>query len=70
MADIRYDPYLQGLSYKVVDHTNSKEISWAILDFAALICKAQKPLCLACPLSTKCTYFRVLVLPSKISKAL
>lgn len=65
MTDIRYDPYLQSLSYKVVDHANSKEISWAILDFSALICKAQKPLCLACPLSAKCTYYRLLALPSK-----
>ena len=58
MADIRYDPYLQDLSRKVVNHKNSKEINWAILDFAALICKAQKPRCLECPLSSKCTCFQ------------
>jgi len=38
MVDIRYDPYLQELAYKVVNHKNAKEINWAILDFAALIC--------------------------------
>jgi A/G-specific adenine glycosylase len=57
MADIRYDPYLQKLSYKIVDHPNAKEINWSILDFAALVCKSQKPLCNICPFSLKCTFF-------------
>ncbi|NOT52286.1 MAG: hypothetical protein HOP10_13525 [Chitinophagaceae bacterium] len=58
MADIRYDPYLQKLSYKVVRHSRAKEINWAILDFAALICKAQKPICKFCQLNSTCTYFK------------
>jgi A/G-specific adenine glycosylase len=33
MADIRYDPYLQKLSYKIVNHQRAKEINLAILDF-------------------------------------
>ncbi|MFM7022382.1 MAG: hypothetical protein ACKOXB_05350 [Flavobacteriales bacterium] len=41
MADIRYDPYLQELAYKVVNHKNAKEVNWAILDFAALVCRFQ-----------------------------
>lgn len=57
MADIRYDPYLQKLCYKVVNHPDSKKINWAILDFAALVCKARKPLCSICPISVKCKYF-------------
>jgi A/G-specific adenine glycosylase len=57
MADIRYDPYLQELSRKVVNIPNSKEISWAILDFAALICKARKPLCSICCVKNKCLYY-------------
>lgn len=57
MADIRYDPYLQNLCYKIVKHSKAKEINWAILDFAAMICKARKPACLQCPLSLKCNYF-------------
>jgi A/G-specific adenine glycosylase len=60
MADIRYDPYLQMLSYKIVNHKKAKNINWAILDFAALICKSQKPLCQACSLREKCCYFRLL----------
>ena len=57
LADIRYDPYLQDLSYKVVDHPDSKNLNWAILDFAALICKAKTPLCNICFLAFKCNYF-------------
>lgn len=55
LADIRYDPYLQELSYKIVKHENTKQINWAILDFAALVCKP-KPLCSACMLNTFCIY--------------
>ena len=57
MADIRYDPYLQALSYLIVKHENAKKINWAVLDFSAIICKT-KALCLICPLSTNCTYFK------------
>ena len=56
MADIRYDPYLQKLSYKIVNHVKAKEINWAILDFAALICKSKSPLCHKCPLQIKCLF--------------
>ncbi|MGQ3013457.1 MAG: hypothetical protein ACT6QS_07110 [Flavobacteriales bacterium] len=58
MADIRYDPYLQKLAYKIVNHSKSKEVSWAILDFAAAICKAPTPLCLKCPLIQACKFPR------------
>ncbi len=56
LADIRYDPYLQQLSFKVVNHEMAKEINWAILDFAALICKARNPLCHQCPLQNDCFF--------------
>jgi len=60
MADIRYDPYLQELSYKIVNHEDAKEINWAVLDFAALVCKARIPLCNICILKTNCNYFNQL----------
>jgi A/G-specific adenine glycosylase len=56
-ADIRYDEYLQQLSHKVVEGKNSKIISWAILDFAALICQNRKPKCLICFLSANCQFY-------------
>lgn len=58
MADIRYDPYLQSLAAKVVNHPRSKEINWAILDFAALICQARKPKCDICLLSSTCKLYK------------
>ncbi len=57
MADIRYDPYLQDLAYKIVNHKQAKYINWAILDFAALICQARQPKCIICSLSINCKFF-------------
>lgn len=57
MADIRYDPYLQELSYKIVNHKKAKRINWAILDYAALICSATNPKCNICKLRIGCNYF-------------
>jgi A/G-specific adenine glycosylase len=56
LADIRYDPYLQSLSYKVVNHLETKKINWAILDFAALVCKP-RPLCPICILKEQCNAY-------------
>jgi len=57
MADIRYDPYLQSLAYKIVKHDKTKHINWAILDFAALICKSKSPSCEKCLLSPNCFFY-------------
>jgi len=60
MADIRYDPYLQSLALKIVNHVNTKQINWAVLDFAALVCKAKTPLHDICPLKDKCSFYNSL----------
>jgi A/G-specific adenine glycosylase len=60
MADIRYDPYLQELSYIIVDHVDPKEMNWAILDFAATVCKARNPEHEKCPLKKYCIYYQKL----------
>ena len=57
MADISHDPHLQKLSYKIVNHKKAKEINWAILDFAALICSKRSPKCNICIFSRKYNYF-------------
>ena len=59
LADIRHDPYLQTLAYRVVNIDKSKELNWAILDYASLICKKTKPLCFQCSLNSKCKHFAV-----------
>jgi A/G-specific adenine glycosylase len=56
MADIRYDPYLQNLSRQVVDCDNSININYAILDFAAIVCKITKPSCQNCIFEKMCNY--------------
>lgn len=56
LSDIRYDPYLQKLSTKIISHIHSKEINWAALDYAALVCVNLKPKCLNCVLYKKCIY--------------
>lgn len=57
LSDIRYDPYLQNLAWRVVDHEESKKINWGILDFAALVCTAKNPRCESCFLSTGCQHY-------------
>ena len=56
LADIRYDPYLQELSHRVVACDPVREINWAILDLAALVCRLRKPSCKDCPLRKGCKY--------------
>jgi len=58
LADIRFDPYLQGLACAVVDCEDPKGLNWAILDLATLVCRAKKPLHAECPLRARCKYAR------------
>jgi A/G-specific adenine glycosylase len=57
LADIRYDPYLQALSRCVVEGPDAVRVNWAILDFAAIICKQRNPACNQCPLSRECKHY-------------
>jgi A/G-specific adenine glycosylase len=59
LKDIRYDPYLQKLAHEIVDHSKSKEINWAILDFAAIICQSRKPKCDVCIFQSTCQYYLI-----------
>jgi len=59
LSDIRYDPYLQDLAWKVVKNKDAKKINWGILDFAALICKSHDPLCFGCKLRNSCRYVKL-----------
>ena len=54
MADIRYDPYLQVLSRKIVNVRDALLANWMILDFAAIVCTKRRPRCLECPLLEQC----------------
>jgi len=61
LADIRYDPYLQGLAKKVVNSSSAVKLNFAILDFAAKVCTARNPKCPSCPLRNECRYARALI---------
>lgn len=57
-ADIRYDPWLQGLAHRVVECGECKQVNWAILDLAAKVCLSRSPRCAVCPLRRSCLYAR------------
>ena len=52
------DPWLQAAAYWYVREGHVTEANWAMLDFAAAICKARRPLCETCPVNSRCAYFR------------
>ncbi len=56
LADIRYDPWLQELSLKIVDHPRAIEINWAVLDLASTVCTIKQPRCPSCPVRSCCRY--------------
>jgi A/G-specific adenine glycosylase len=56
MADIRYDPWLQALSRRVVNSRKAIQINWAVLDLASRICTVRQPQCTLCPLRSCCRY--------------
>lgn len=57
LSDIRYDPYLQELSRKVLAGEDPKKLNWALLDFGAVVCRARNPRCEVCPLRSGCAWF-------------
>ena len=61
LADIRYDPWLQAAALKLVDCEAPVEVNWATLDFAALRCKASRPICETCQLQARCNTGRRIV---------
>lgn len=56
MADIRYDPYLQTLSRRIINTRDSLSANWMILDFAAIVCTKRRPKCAGCPLLERCQH--------------
>ena len=56
LADVRYDPWLQEACHWLVDCEDPVRVNWATLDFAAVTCRAQEPLCPSCRFRTRCTY--------------
>ncbi len=55
--DVRNDREMQELAHNVINIKSCKELNWAILDFAASVCKSSKPKCIDCMLNSKCKFF-------------
>ena len=56
LVDIRYDPYLQSLASRVIVSDKPREVNWAILDLAAIVCTPRNPKCFQCPLISTCKF--------------
>lgn len=56
LADIRYDPYLQGLAQMVVPASDAVSYNWAIIDLASSVCLVATPKCPICPLRGICRF--------------
>jgi A/G-specific adenine glycosylase len=59
LADIRYDPYLQVLSRRVLPNRRVREFNWAMLDFASMVCTSKNPSHDQCPLRTHCSFWKL-----------
>jgi DNA (cytosine-5)-methyltransferase 1 len=57
--DVRNDKLIQELAHQVTDIESCKELNWAILDFAALVCKSSKPSCPSCSLNLNCKFYQL-----------
>ena len=57
LADIRTDPVLQSYGRLILPRSKVKEFNWAVLDFAAAVCRSRDPKCSECPVSRHCNYF-------------
>ncbi len=58
IKDVRNDKEIYILSKQITNVKRCKELNWAILDFAAIICKAKKPDCKMCILKSRCIFVR------------
>ena len=53
----RCDRKLWEFAEKLIPPGNSKDFNLAVLDFAALVCKARNPKCSECPVKAICQYY-------------
>lgn len=68
LSDIRYDPYLQTLSRRVLARGDAKQLNWAILDLASSVCLIRSPRCNACPVSLNCHFRSLLKKPAIVRR--
>jgi A/G-specific adenine glycosylase len=57
IKDVRHEKELQAFAKTIINVKNCKDLNWAILDFAPMVCKSKNPDCHHCPLKGKCKYY-------------
>lgn len=55
--DVRFDKEVQELANDIIEVRRCKELNWAILDYAATVCRKRNPLCGECVLNKFCKYY-------------
>lgn len=55
--DVRHDKEIQQLANDIIEVRRCKELNWAILDYAALVCRKKKPQCEVCVLNKYCKFY-------------
>lgn len=59
-AESRRNSMVRSAIALLVEPTASHEANLALLDFAALVCRAPRPLCEQCPMTPHCQWFQTL----------
>jgi A/G-specific adenine glycosylase len=54
----REDKKMWSFAQSLIPPGNSRNFNLAVLDFAALMCKARKPKCESCPIKVVCSYYK------------
>jgi len=58
IKDARRNPRIWEKAWKVLPRGRAKEFNWALIDFAALVCKPRNPECSSCILGDICKWRR------------
>jgi A/G-specific adenine glycosylase len=56
-SDVRKDKAMLEFALNVLDIRSCKELNWAILDYASLVCTSKNPDCISCGLKSHCSYY-------------
>lgn len=57
-GEIRRKRRLIEISKRLYQTTSSEQLTFALLDFTAIVCKPVKPMCCSCTVKIKCNYWK------------
>ena len=53
-GELRRERHVRNLLNQMLDYRQPRELNWALIDFAAEVCRARIPRCSACPVEGSC----------------